>query len=177
MKIRDIVLTVIGLILISLRLIVNFGSISVDIFSDFLAFVLFAIACAPYFKEDSFFGKKTKIALFAALALNLLAVILPFLLPGSSMMSKIQYGLSAVAAIYFTYYHMLDLVRYAGVISRSAVTRSLMVTWTFYGLIAFAAYFADFSGYMVVSMVLQGLLIIYALYYSSVIYKTLKNLS
>lgn len=60
MKIRDIVLTVIGLILISLRLIVNFGSISVDIFSDFLAFVLFAIACAPYFKEDSFLAKRLR---------------------------------------------------------------------------------------------------------------------
>jgi hypothetical protein len=163
----NVMLVLAGVVLLALELVVNVGSIKVDLFNDIAAYVLIIIGLMGMAGRSNIFRKNRGVAvggLFAALFTQLVYCL---------DMGEYQFsgelfarGICTILYIYVTYYFMEGVALEAKMQGKTAVSQNFRVTWIVFGVLVFAYYVVlNLDVPSVVEIVVQAVMVICAVYY------------
>lgn len=175
---KNITLILVGFLILILQFNITVGNVTIDIFSDLAAFILIAVGGLPLADRNITF-KKMRRMIFIGLILSILSLLISLnvLIPTDVADTKsIVTGLSTIAAIYITYYFSEGLILEAKFQEKSAVTRSLRITWFVLGALIFGSFIAVTSGISMVIILVQAITAIFAIFYCSSVLTACKPL-
>lgn len=165
---KNISLILIGIMLLILQFYVSIGNVTIDIFSDVVAFVLILIGIWPLAARNVLF-KKAKLAALPGVIAAIIGQGLLFYNwgDGASQMRTLSSGLSTIFAIYFTYYFTEAIILEAKFQEKSAATRSFRMVWLLLGGLIFVHYIAFMSNISLAAILVGAATGIYGIYYCS----------
>jgi len=165
---KDVMLILAGILLLAVELKLKFGNVTVDIFSDVIAYILIIAGISHVTVRNNIFKKCKSTAIKGLIA--------AVLVQGAHCIDLGEYqsnadlfmaGVMTIFYIYFTYYFTEGVALEAKMQDKSAVSRSFKVTWGVFGVFIFAYYILlNFvSAGSLAAILVQAVLVICAVYY------------
>lgn len=167
---RNITLILAGILIQVLEYTVKIGDVRIDLFSDIVAYILILIGIMPLIKRNNLF-KKSKNTAIKALIVSIFVQAINFVDLGqyTANIDTFTKGLITIFSIYFTYYFTESIMLESKMQDKSALTRNFRTTWAVFGIFIFVYYIAFVASYSVLSIGIQALTLLCALYYSSTV--------
>lgn len=174
---KDISFILVGIALISLELNIKLGGITIDIFNDIIGYVLILIGLIPLAGRNSQFKKSRKTAITGIL-ISCAVQFFYFFDFGEHTALAYTFckAFTTIFFIYLTFYFSESIILESKMQMKAAVTRTLRITWSILGFMAFAYYIAVMSDLSLVVLLAQALSTICSLYYIYVVYNCCHHL-
>ncbi len=174
---KNIALILAGILIQVLEFTVNIGGARVDIFSDIIAYALIIIGVMPLVPRNRLF-KKTKNSAIKGLIVSVIVQAVNFYDFGeyASTMDTFTRGLTTIFAIYVTYYFTESIMLESKRQDKAALTRNFRITWAVLGIFIFVSYIAFMSNVSIASILVQALVLVCTIYYSSVVFTACNQL-
>lgn len=165
---RNITLILAGILIQILDFTISIGNFRIDLFSDIIAYILILIGIMPLIKRNNLF-KKSKSTAIKALVVSILVQAVNFVDFGEGTVNVDTFtkGIITILSIYFTYYFTESIILEAKMQNKSALTRNYRITWAVLGVFIFVYYIAFFTSNSILSVGIQAVTLICAIYYSS----------
>ena len=167
---KNITLILAGILIQVLEFTVKIGDVRIDLFSDIIGYILILIGLMPLINRNNLF-KKSKNTAIKGLIISILVQAINFIDfgEGTANIDTFTKGLITIFSIYFTYYFTESIMLEAKMQDRAALTRNFRITWSVFGVFIFICYIAFVSTISFLSIGLQAVTLLCALYYSSII--------
>ena len=167
---KNITLILAGILIQVLEFTVKIGDVRIDLFSDIIGYILILIGIFPLINRNNLF-KKSKNTAIKGLIISILIQAINFIdfSEGTANIDTFTKGLITIFSIYFTYYFTESIMLEAKMQDRAALTRNFRITWSIFGVFIFVSYIAFVSTISFISIALQAVTLLCALYYSSII--------
>ena len=167
---KNITLILAGILIQILEFTVKIGDVRIDLFSDIIAYILILIGIMPLVQRNNLF-KKSKNTAIKGLIISILVQAINFIdfAEGTANIDTFTKGLVTIFSIYFTYYFTESIMLEAKMQDKTALTRNFRITWSVLGVFIFISYIAFVSTISFLSIALQAVTLLCALYYSSII--------
>ena len=167
---KNITLILAGLLIQILEFTVKIGDVRIDLFSDIIGYILIIIGIMPLINRNNLF-KKSKNTAIKGLLVSILVQAINFIdfAEGTANIDTFTKGLITIFSIYFTYYFTESIMLEAKTQDKVALTRNFRITWSVLGIFIFINYIAFISTISILSIGLQAVTLLCALYYSSTV--------
>ena len=167
---KNITLILAGILIQVLEFTVKIGDVRIDLFSDIIGYILIIIGIMPLINRNNLF-KKSKNTAIKGLLISILVQAINFIdfAEGTANIDTFTKGLVTIFSIYFTYYFTESIMLEAKMQDKTALTRNFRITWSVLGVFIFISYIAFVSTISFLSIALQAVTLLCALYYSSII--------
>lgn len=165
---KNISLILAGIILLILQFNIRIGNATIDVCSDIIAYILIIIGIIPLAIRNVMFKKSRNMA-FIGLIVSLGCQAANCIDWGdtASTVTTVVSAFSTIFTIYFTYYFSEAIILEAKFQDKSAITRSLRVTWALFGVLIFVHYIAFMSNVSIAALIVQAVVAICGIYYCS----------
>lgn len=174
---KNMLFVIVGILLISTRMWLSFGTVYFDITNDIIGFVLIILGMKDLRTLNSRFKKGFVMSLLGLLAsaASQLIMVIDWKEAESSMLTA-AIGLGVIFNIYFTYYFTEALILTAKAQEKLAVTRNYQSSWLLLSGCLFVHYFVFKANTSIGSILLEALIAVLAFFYCYTVYTTSKQL-
>lgn len=174
---KNIALILVGILIQVLEFTVNINGARIDIFSDIIAYALIIAGVMPLVPRNRLF-KKTKNSAIKGFIVAAIVQGINFMdfAEYTTTMDTFTRGLTTIFAIYVTYYFTESLMLESKMQDKAALTRNFRVTWAILGVFIFISYIAFMSNVSIASILVQALVLICTIYYSSTVFTSCAQL-
>jgi len=167
---NNITLVLAGILIQVLEFTIKIGDVRIDLFSDIIAYILILVGIIPLIRRNKLF-KKSKNTAIKGLIISIFVQAVNFMDFGIGTVNVDTFtkGLVTIFSIYFTYYFTESIMLEAKTQDKVALTRNFRITWSVLGIFIFINYIAFISTISILSIGLQAVTLLCALYYSSTV--------